>query len=351
MSNELNLINVTSGYNLSGINLNFTAIQTGLNKALNREGGPNNSMEADLDMNGYDLLNIERVKANQLSVGGKLVVTDALALVSIGVKGNWLTATSYIINDIVSYNGSSYMSKTVHTSSSTSEPGVGVSWETDWLLIASKGDKGDKGDQGASGSGSGDLVASQNLSDVDNTATALTNLGGVTQADFNVLNGAALLDSDVGTTANKIVQLDGSARLPAVDGSQLTGISSGSKLKAVVTTETSATSSYVELAGFASFAVKKISNSVFISANMLYSWDTFGSGGQPVVALFVDGVEEDSIIPFRSDGNEGTITMIAPFIYSPGDTSNHTYSFRVKKTGGGAVTYRVGEVTLQELES
>lgn len=32
---------------------------------------------------------------------------------------------------------------------------------------------------------------------------------------------------DVGTTANKIVQLDGSAKLPAVDGSQLTGISSG----------------------------------------------------------------------------------------------------------------------------
>lgn len=31
---------------------------------------------------------------------------------------------------------------------------------------------------------------------------------------------------DVGTTASKIVQLDGSARLPAVDGSQLTGISS-----------------------------------------------------------------------------------------------------------------------------
>ena len=32
---------------------------------------------------------------------------------------------------------------------------------------------------------------------------------------------------DVGTTANKIVQLDGSAKLPAVDGSQLTNIASG----------------------------------------------------------------------------------------------------------------------------
>lgn len=46
----------------------------------------------------------------------------------------------------------------------------------------------------------------------------------VTVADL-VAN--ALLDSDVGTTANKLVQLDGDAKLPAVDGSQLTGLSSG----------------------------------------------------------------------------------------------------------------------------
>lgn len=36
--------------------------------------------------------------------------------------------------------------------------------------------------------------------------------------------GNALSPADVGTTANKIVQLDGSGRLPAVDGSQLTNI-------------------------------------------------------------------------------------------------------------------------------
>lgn len=40
------------------------------------------------------------------------------------------------------------------------------------------------------------------------------------------LGTAAVLN--VGTSANQIVQLDGSARLPAVDGSQLTGISGGS---------------------------------------------------------------------------------------------------------------------------
>jgi hypothetical protein len=77
----------------------------------------------------------------------------------------------------------------------------------------------------------GDLLASNNLSDVASATTSRTNLG---------LGTAAILD--VGTTASKIVQLDGSAKLPAVDGSQLTGISSAVDGTAVTSTgETGAT--------------------------------------------------------------------------------------------------------------
>ena len=66
---------------------------------------------------------------------------------------------------------------------------------------------------GNAGSGSGDMQASNNLSDVASASTSRTNLG---------LGTAAVLN--VGTSANNIVQLDGSAKIPAVDGTQVTGI-------------------------------------------------------------------------------------------------------------------------------
>jgi hypothetical protein len=88
----------------------------------------------------------------------------------------------------------------------------------------------------------GDLLASNNLSDLTDAETSRTNLGLGTAATTastayatsaqgakadtatqpGDLGTAALLD--VGQTASKIVQLDISARLPAVNGSQLTNL-------------------------------------------------------------------------------------------------------------------------------
>lgn len=51
-------------------------------------------------------------------------------------EGAWTTATGYSVGDAVSHNGSSYASRTAHTSGASSEPGVGASWETDWMLLA-----------------------------------------------------------------------------------------------------------------------------------------------------------------------------------------------------------------------
>lgn len=68
----------------------------------------------------------------------------------------------------------------------------------------------------ASFSAGGFLSQANNLSDVANASTARTNLG---------LGTASTLTA--GTSANNAVQLDGNAKLPAVSGENLTGLSSG----------------------------------------------------------------------------------------------------------------------------
>jgi len=80
-------------------------------------------------------------------------------------------------------------------------------------------------------SDTGAVVLSGNDIAADHTASNYTaananidgHLSGI-DTKFGTLGTAAFLD--VGTTASKVVQLDGSARLPAVDGSQLTGLPS-----------------------------------------------------------------------------------------------------------------------------
>jgi hypothetical protein len=130
-----------------------------------------------------------------------------------------------------------------------------------------KGDKGDQGDPGADGadgvvqslvagsnitidatdpanpiinstaSGSGDVVGPASATDgnlvwFDGATGKLIEDSGKSVSDFataaqGALADSALQSSDVGTTAGKIVALDGSGKLPAVDGSQLTNIPSG----------------------------------------------------------------------------------------------------------------------------
>ena len=68
------------------------------------------------------------------------------------------------------------------------------------------------------GAGTGDITGVDITAGTGLTGTVSTSSGDHTQT----------LDVDVGTTANKIVQLDGTAKLPAVDGSQLTNLPAAS---------------------------------------------------------------------------------------------------------------------------
>jgi hypothetical protein len=106
-------------------------------------------------------------------------------------QGAWQTSTAYALNDAVSNGGSSYICIVAHTSGTFATDLAAAKWE----LLAQKGTDG-----------SGSLTS----------ITAGTGLTGGT------ITTSGTIAVDVGTTAGKIVQLDGSAKLPAVDGSSLT---------------------------------------------------------------------------------------------------------------------------------
>lgn len=191
------------------------------------------------------------------------------ASVDFSWQGAWLTATDYDAGNMVFNDGSAYVCILDHTSGASSEPGTGGSWTTYWDLMAQ---------QGSAGAGTGDMLAANNLSDLDSAETARANMGLEIGADVQAYDadllalagltsaadkgimftgsgtaavysltaaGLALLDDaaasnqrttlglgsaatlTAGTSANNVVQLDGSAKLPAVDGSALTNLPSG----------------------------------------------------------------------------------------------------------------------------
>lgn len=63
---------------------------------------------------------------------------------SVGLNwlGAWVTSTSYLVNQVVTNDGSSYICISNHTSAESDEPGFGNSWATYWDLMSSKGDVG-----------------------------------------------------------------------------------------------------------------------------------------------------------------------------------------------------------------
>ena len=75
----------------------------------------------------------------------------------------------------------------------------------------------------------------------DNATLNLAGTGLVTSGT----GATSTLNADVGTGANQLVQLDGSSRLPAVDGSQLTNLPSSGGARPTVTTDSSGTNSTI----------------------------------------------------------------------------------------------------------
>lgn len=164
MAKRPDLTDVTSLTNSSAINTlnqNWDAIQDAFDNTLSLDGSTPNALNADLDLNGNALLNVGTIDVENLTLDGQ-TVTDIATVPE--WRGSWLTATSYAKNDLVKTAGNVYICLVAHTSGTFSTDLTALKWE----LMVSKGD---------SGAGTGDLLSTNNLSDVANSATARSNLG------------------------------------------------------------------------------------------------------------------------------------------------------------------------------
>jgi len=109
-----------------------------------------------------------------------------------------------------------------------------------------------------------------NLSDLASASTARTNLG---------LGTAATLTA--GTSANNAVQLDSNAKLPAVDGSQLTGLASGGSIDMTVGTGSSALTAGTTVTRETNGETKKVELSTTTTNHSLTAADGFASLSDP----------------------------------------------------------------------
>ena len=105
---------ITSGYGtVDALNANFDAIEAAFDNTLSRDGDTPNQMQANLDMNGFSILN----QANPYVVDG------------LNWRGDWATATTYALGDIAQTNGIAYICIVAHTSGVFATDLAAVRWQ------------------------------------------------------------------------------------------------------------------------------------------------------------------------------------------------------------------------------
>ena len=81
MAKKPTISNISSGYaSTTTLNNNFTALRDGFDNTLSRDGSTPNSMAADLDMNSNDILNVQSLDVQGLTIGGTSVFPNTAAI-------------------------------------------------------------------------------------------------------------------------------------------------------------------------------------------------------------------------------------------------------------------------------
>jgi hypothetical protein len=191
MAVDVNLTNTGSGFNRVPLNTNFENIEAALQDALSRSGNGPNQMEADIDLNGNDLLNVGEIDVEVLTVGGTSFVPGDVTAVgppgADGADGDDATVTVGTVT--------------------TGAAGTNV-------IITNVGTANDaildftipRGDTGASGAGTGDMIAAQNLNDVASKPTAFANIKqAATTSATGVVELATTAEASTGTDTTRAV--------------------------------------------------------------------------------------------------------------------------------------------------
>jgi hypothetical protein len=106
-----NLTNQTTA--IAQINANGALIEAAMENTLSRDGSTPNTMTASLDMNSKSVLNVATLDATDITLDG---ISILASLPTVTPRGAWVTATGYIVGDLVSSGGVTYICNTTHTS-------------------------------------------------------------------------------------------------------------------------------------------------------------------------------------------------------------------------------------------
>lgn len=169
---------------IATLNSNFAAIEDALENTLSRDGTTPNTLEADLDLNGNDILNVGSINAESVTIDGSEITTAGFA------KGDAATITVGTVT-----TGAAGSSATVTNSGTINDAILNFTIP--------------RGNTGASGAGTGDMLASNNLSDLANKPTAFSNIKqAASTGATGVVQLATNAESLTGTDTAKVITPD-----------------------------------------------------------------------------------------------------------------------------------------------
>lgn len=195
MAKKPTTINLTTSFgSQSVINKNIQDLAKAFENTISRDGSTPNDMLSDLDLGDNDVINVNLISAKEVALDGinlsplttaasesaanaaaaalsasqaALSAAEAASDASLlgAWRGTWQTATNYALGDRIQEDGSTYICVVAHTSTNFN---TDFNTNNYWELFAAKGDIGP---------GTGDLLSTNNLSELTNTTTAQNNLG------------------------------------------------------------------------------------------------------------------------------------------------------------------------------